>query len=116
MVLSFKSASLAYFSSFMLYSCCRKVAAVPEVMSMSEHRKKTEGGHSLCQLYLFSFIRKSKAFPEIQAEFLLSYLPDLLNCELLTAKEAGYIAAPDKISVLLGKSIKKEANNSLYTE
>ena len=43
-------------------------------------KKKKEGGNSLCQLYLFSFMRKSKAFPEIQTEFPLSYLPDLLNC------------------------------------
>lgn len=114
MVLSFKSASLAYFSSFMLYSCCRKVGAVPEVMSMLESRKKTEGEIAYAS-YTCS-MRKSKAFPEIQTEFPLSYLPDLLNCELLTAEEAGYIAAPDKISILLGKSIKKAANNSLYTE
>lgn len=42
-ILSFKSASLACFSSFMLFSCCRKVAAVPEVMSMFESRKKRRG-------------------------------------------------------------------------
>ena len=104
-ILSFKSASLACFSSFMLFSCCRKVAAVPEVMSMFESRKKRRGEIAYASYTYSPLWGKAKLPQKSRVSFVLFAWPvKLLTSNSLWSFFSRDSSCPQCLSMLISIS------------